>query len=225
MKNTNILFLLVLSANGLWAQKVDKLPKNPDEKITVNKEFDENGNLIGYDSTYVHTWSSDSSMVLPFNGENFFSFKGGFPDIEKLMQQFFNDPFSGESFPGIDEKMMKQFKRHFPDSVSSFHSPFFNDSIQGDPFQGFWFRNDPFGGMDGNFSKQIEKLRKQMEHNNQWFALPDSIPGNRFFYYNEPKMSDEQMKEYKALKEKQRKEMEEFKKKWEGDNKKEFKKI
>ncbi len=225
MRRTVFIFLSVLLTSGIFAQKVDKLPKNPDEKITINKEYDENGNLIGYDSTYVHTWSSDTSMVFPFQGGDLFSFKGGFPNLDKFMQQFFSDPFSGEPYSGMDDNMMKPFRKHFSDSLLIRHSPFAGDSIQGDPFSGFWFKNDPFGGMDKNFGKEIEKMRKQMEKSNQWFAFPDSVPGNHFYYFNEPFQNEEQMKEYKALQEKQRKEMEKFRKKWESKNKKELKKI
>jgi hypothetical protein len=216
MRDLAILILTISFSHAVIAQKIDKLPKNPDEKITVNKEFDENGNLIGYDSTYVHTWSSDSSMVFPFDTEEFFSLKGGFPDANKFMQKFFGDSAFADPFFGMDNDLMKHFGKHFLDS----------DSTLKDPFNEFFFNSDPFSRMDKNFGKEIEKLRKQMDKNNQWFALPDSIPGKNFYYYEEPSFrNEEQMKEYKALKEKQRKEMEEFRKKWDAKNQKESRKL
>ncbi|MCB0540954.1 MAG: hypothetical protein KDE33_25815, partial [Bacteroidetes bacterium] len=48
----------------LFAQD-NKIEKDPDEQIIVNKKYDENGNLIQFDSTYVHQWSSDSTFQFP----------------------------------------------------------------------------------------------------------------------------------------------------------------
>ena len=172
------------------AQKVDKLPKNPDEKITVNKEYDENGNLISYDSTYVNSWSSDSSMVFPYNGEEFFSFRSGFPNIDKFMQQFFGDIPFNDPFIEKNDDLTKNFRKRSKDSTWFNHSPFLWDSIPNNPFSDFWFKSDPFGSFGKDFGKNFEELRKQMEKNNQWFAMPDSIPGNHFYQFNEPFMND-----------------------------------
>lgn len=61
-------------------------PDDTDEKIIVNKEYDENGNLIKYDSTYIHQWSSDSTINLSFG--NGFSALMRDSMINSLLQQF-----------------------------------------------------------------------------------------------------------------------------------------
>ncbi len=91
MKKFMILAMLcisvVLQSNGQEQKQKNK----PDEQITVNKKYDENGNLVQYDSTYVHQWSSDSTLNLPF--DQHFNIGDDFPDaldnssIDSMLQQ------------------------------------------------------------------------------------------------------------------------------------------
>ncbi|MCY1721912.1 hypothetical protein OU798_16275 [Prolixibacteraceae bacterium Z1-6] len=146
---------LVFFTIQVFAQDTNK-DNNPDEQIIVNKQYDENGNLIQYDSTYVHQWSSsDSTFQFLFPDDPFFS-KQGFPDIE----QFFED-FQGDSVWG--------FMPDIPD-----------------------------------INEMLQRFQNQLQ------VDPDSIFNRRSLKFH----SFEQQKEWQQLMEKHRKEMEDFKKKW-----------
>jgi len=78
----------------------------PDVQINVNRELDNNGNVIRYDSTYSWSWSSDGSQPIPqnfmndSNQANFFRF-------------FDNQDFSGSPF---DNNIDSIFSQHFNNS-------------------------------------------------------------------------------------------------------------
>lgn len=72
----------------------------PDENWTVDKKYDENGNLIGYDSTY--TWSYNT-----INGDSLHV------NVDSLMQSI--DSYFGENLPSVWDR--------------SFMGPMFNDSL------------------------------------------------------------------------------------------------
>lgn len=79
-----VLCMVALFAGILaFAQEKSK-SREPDQQIRVNKEFDEKGNLIHYDSSIVRSWSSDTAMNWP-----------GMETIRKQMEKFMNgDRFS-----------------------------------------------------------------------------------------------------------------------------------
>jgi len=115
-----IIFLisgLVIFTSQVFAQDTNK-ENDPDEQTIVNKEYDENGNLIQYDSTYVHHWSSaDSTSKFSFPGDAFFSGQG-FPDIEEFFKDFHGGSELG-LMPDMD-KMLQHFQQQFladPDSL------------------------------------------------------------------------------------------------------------
>ena len=81
------LFLSILSVQ-LAAQvdtgnKSKEKKNNPDVNIKVNKELDNNGNVIRYDSTYTWSWSSDSDQSFP--------------------QEYFNDSMSTDFFKPFEK--------------------------------------------------------------------------------------------------------------------------
>ena len=136
---TATLFLSVVSCKG--QSKSDKAEKTESDKQKteqpkgtwkVDKEFDENGNLIRYDSIY--SWSSDEkfddlskidrdSLLNNFESKfyrHFSQFKNdGFEDIFEpdslFSNHFFNDDFFksdfGEDFMDIDKIRQKMFNR------------------------------------------------------------------------------------------------------------------
>ena len=125
MKKLIILFaipLLVISCNGQVKEKPDeRVVKNENETIQpkanfkVNKEYDENGNLIRYDSAYVWSYSNlmgDSIEV----------------DVDSVMSYFY--PFMNShqrfGFPLINEDMF------YNDSL------FYNDFLNHDYFMNRW---------------------------------------------------------------------------------------
>lgn len=113
-----MLTILCFYANG----QIEKEFKKPDEQIIVNKEYDEDGNQITFDSSYMHQCSSDTTLDL--SGKDFFA-GNMFPDLEKLTENFmsdsashyfdFPDPFLGSPFGGKDPQ--ERFKQSFPDSL------------------------------------------------------------------------------------------------------------
>ncbi len=86
----------------------------PKVDIKVNKVYDENGNLIGYDSTYVWSYTNvygDSIVVNP----------------DSVLYQF--KPIIGSNFPGFFENYDQEF---FGDSL------FYHDFMAPDYFMDRW---------------------------------------------------------------------------------------
>ena len=125
MKKHILLFmvgLLSISCNGQKnGQKKEtnesdrKLVEKPKGSWKVNKEFDEDGNLIRYDSIY--SWSSNGkfdnlslsdkdSLIQSFKSRFFKNYSGfenqGFEDVfsqdSLFSKRFFNDDFFGSNF-------------------------------------------------------------------------------------------------------------------------------
>jgi len=180
-----ILTLFVFSA-------VHAQDKTPDEHTIVNKKYDEDGNLIAFDSTYVHTWSSDTSFQAPFGNQDFFA--GNFEDLEKMMNEMMNDSMLiGRGFMPFGG-MHNHHQFSTPDSSFFGMFSFHNDSA---------FSNHEFMFPD------MEELQKQLEEHFGQFEKPQF----------EQNLTDEQLKQLQKLKEKHRKEMEELRKSWELDKK------
>ncbi|MBN2175635.1 MAG: hypothetical protein JW731_16010 [Bacteroidales bacterium] len=105
-------FFIILSP--LFGQiESDTIRTNPEIKINVNKQYDENGNVIGYDSTYSWHWSGKNYNFNGFDSilDNL-SFR--IPHFDR--NYFFNDS-TGSAF--FNDEWF-----YFPD----FHFPRFNDS-------------------------------------------------------------------------------------------------
>lgn len=196
MKKISILMiLLTVSALFVSGQNEEKF-RNPDEQIIVNKEYDENGNLIAFDSTTVQKWSSDT--ILNFSEKDLFA-GNMFPDLERLMEGFmgdsafhrfaFPDPFFNSPFD--DEDLFERFEHAFPDSTFARNFEFKLDSM---PFD----RDFVFPDMK-IFEEQMEEHFKRFD-----FAEP----------HFDKDLTDEQHKELEELKKKHQKEMEELRKKW-----------
>ncbi|GAB7088238.1 hypothetical protein [Marinifilum fragile] len=117
MKSINkILFLtgILLLTFTSFGQNTES--KNlPKKDIKVNKEYDKDGNLIRYDSTYVYFWSSDST------------------------HQFQNDSafLNRMDMSRMHKRMQEQLSRFFgPDSLRQKNNrhPFFSDDFFNDDF-------------------------------------------------------------------------------------------
>jgi hypothetical protein len=186
----HVLFLSILTAFAAlqgWAQN-----NSPEEKSIVNKKYDENGNLIQYDSTYIWQWNSDSTMNFSF-GDNFV-FGNDFPG---MFGEFFNDSIfeqfglRNEPFfhPFGDDDFFRHFEHSFPGFPSKRDSTF-----------NFGFgKTEPF-----NFDfKELEDLHKQLQEKfgQQHLLISD---------FKTP----EQQKEWQEMMQKQQKEKEELMKKW-----------
>ncbi|MCG6191128.1 hypothetical protein [Maribellus maritimus] len=211
MKKLGIITIgFLLFSWQLFAQ-VNTDKKNPDKQIIVNKKYDKNGNLIQFDSTYVHQWSSDSTFQFSFPENDFFA-GNDFPNIDDFFKNFMGDSaMRGFSFPDHwghipfdDEEFFRKFERHFPDSTMMGTIPFDTDSLT----QYFYF-NDP-GNLSPEFNfPGFEEFEKQL---NEHFSIfpPEDFETPHF-------KNEEQQKEWQKLMEKHKKEMEELKKKWKED--------
>jgi glycerophosphoryl diester phosphodiesterase len=190
---------IVLFTGVLMVQAQNKKTM-PEEKSIVNKEFDENGNLLKYDSTYVWQWNSDSTFNFSFDDN--FAFGKQFPG---MFEEFFNDSvFEQFGFlnkhdfqPFSDEEFFKHFQHSFPDSAFIQGFPFEQDSI---------FSFDFGNQFPGNFDfRELEDLQKQLQEkfNQHNLMIPEF-------------KSPEQQEEWEKLMQKQQKEKEELMKKWEN---------
>ncbi|MDQ2177680.1 hypothetical protein [Marinifilum sp. D714] len=166
MKSINkILFsigILLLTFTAFGQNTENKnLPK---KDIKVNKEYDEDGNLIRYDSTYVNTWSSDST------------------------HHFFNDSafFNKMDMSRMQKRMQEQLSRFFgPDSLRQKNNkhPFFSDDFFNDDFfDSKMFRRN-FHQADSSrndFFKELEEMMKnrrqfRQEYNSKMQRELDSL--------------------------------------------------
>lgn len=188
---------LVFFAGFVFAQDTTKM-NNPDEQIIVNKKYDEQGNLIQFDSTYVHQWSyssSDSTGQFVFPDDEFF---GGFPDMEKILQEFMGGHNMPHGSSPFDDEFFEHFKHNSPDSAMN--RQFF--SHRDTSF--FNFPNDSLN----NFPKGFPDMEELMQGiQKQFNNLPDNFGMPQF-------QSEEQQKEWEELMKKHQQEMEEFQKKW-----------
>lgn len=122
-----------------------KTPKNtPKEDIKVNREYDEKGNLIRFDSVYSYSFSGDTTLQdLKF---------GGFPDAFKDHFNFFSDSSFNQSF-------FKEFNSPFFESLSQNQDSMMNKFHQ---FHNFNQKNDSTGKYFWDledFFKQFQDLK------------------------------------------------------------------
>lgn len=101
MNKLSLLMAILFAATAAIAQTNNEPSQQPQEEITVNKEYDDQGNLIRYDSTRTYRYYSDPS----FDSFSFEGLEEMFSESSPLMQlfqgMFGNDSlFSG--MPGFD---------------------------------------------------------------------------------------------------------------------------
>ncbi len=185
-----VLLLMATITMAASAQKTEKKEKNsPDEEISVKREFDEQGNLIRFDSLRVFRWSTDSLFTFPGN---------------KGWESLFGEDLFEDLFPGL---------RNLPSDSSRFGDFFFHNDTSF-----FMGPNSSFMLPPGFFIPEMEDLEEMEELLERHFKSlpPGQFPdfGNHalpFQRYADP----DQQKEWQQLMEKQHKEMEEFREKWE----------
>ena len=118
--------LTVASCNGQVKKTETQSKKNlPQTSIKVNKEYDKNGNIVKYDSTYSSYYSNikgDSSLLdsnfnnfkKQFNQSYFFSnqpfFKNFFFEDSLLKYDFYKKDFFYNRFRNNMERMDSLFK-------------------------------------------------------------------------------------------------------------------
>jgi len=203
MKRFVFLMLIILLAGGIAYSQSDKTKKkknSPQEKVTVNKKYDENGNMVSFDSTYVYSWSGDSTMNgIPdsINIPDFFNWKGNFSSNDSV---FMGDPFSDFGFDNDDiESFFDHFSDMFPDSLRQRLYSYKNDST-------FHFYGDSLGSFSFNGDGRMPDF--------QWHLKNDSSAVKLFSEPGEFFPNDSIWEKHRELIEKQMKEMEEFQKKF-----------
>lgn len=203
--------IVFVTVHSVFAQQ-QKEQKSPDEQIIVNRNYDEQGNLIEYDSTYFHKWTTDSTFYLGIPGDKTLK-NWNFPGIEQFMNEFWNDslfrnrpytprPFSfGFEFSPFGEDSDRLNPRLFSDSLFQRNFPYRLDSLF------FKFGTTPFPDkqpdIDHKFFENFgERLKEHFyRYRDEDFAFPEF-------------KNFQHQQEYEQLLEKHRKELEELKKKW-----------
>ncbi len=204
MKRILIVFGFVFLAIPIFAQDTTSV-NTPDEQIIVNKKYDEQGNLIQFDSMYVHQWSSTDSTLqfsFPDNG----SISGqGFPDVGNFFREFMGDStMRGQhGFDPFDDDFLKHFQQGAPDSAMMKRFYSYRDSS---------FFNAPGGDKLNHFPPGFmpdmdELMQKFQQHFRDLQGEKDKMKHHGF-------QSKEQQDEWQQLMEKHRKEIDAFQKKW-----------
>jgi len=198
MKSNVLLILILMFVSAFVFSQQNNKSNNPKEDIKVNKHYDENGNLIGYDSTYVSTWSSDTTITeFPgrFNFQEFFGKGDGFFDHDSL---FSSDPFQNFGFHNNMTDVFSEFERMFSDTTNMDYFSFQNDSsllFDNDSIYQFGFRfGDNF--FDDSYKDQLNdttKNNKFPQFKHPFFFENDSI------FRRQEKMMKEYMKEVEKL--------------------------
>lgn len=115
MKTFNILpifLFLMLSCTAQNKQQkkeqIDNSTNIPKEKVQVNKEYDELGNLIKFDSIYSYSYSSNGQL----NDSIILKMQEQFSKNKLFGQQFFNNFFEEDSTFFNDHFFSKGFINH-----------------------------------------------------------------------------------------------------------------
>ena len=125
--------LLFFNCSAQNKQKSDGNTTKPDENIQVNKEYDEHGNLIKFDSIYSYSYSSNGKLndsikmqfQRHFNTHSFFndSFYDDFFKRDSITGHFNHQNFFIDGFKNQDEKIKSMMKR-----MDSIQQLFFNQN-------------------------------------------------------------------------------------------------
>src|SRR4030042_2806524 len=156
-----ILFSMILVPElNVHGQDIKGKKGQPDVKIDVRREYDENGNISTYDSSYSFSWSYDGSMdmdsifeslrnnfgISPFAEDDFF----GMPFENH--HQFRMLPYHDKIDPEADDDSLygyinpKDSVYSFDEPFNFFSSPFYRNPLNDSLYNRFF--NDPFFGQD-----------------------------------------------------------------------------
>jgi len=148
---TLVLFMFACNAQNAESKKADK--KNmPNESWTVNKEMDENGNIIRYDSTYTWSYSNIEGDSVSVNVDSLMqSFRQYFDDrMPSLFGDNFMKPLLNDSLLPHDFFSDDFFQHRFEDDFFDVEKMFQRmDSIRNQFFK------DRFPEMERKLSKEI----------------------------------------------------------------------
>jgi len=165
MKTVYTFFALFFVVSISYSQEDLPVPADenePEVKVDVKKEYDEEGNVIRFDSSYAWKWSDQGT----FDEETLKKFEEKMKKLHEDMEVWNDDFFSGFHF---DDNMLKDlrefhedFKFNFDDSV--LYKDHWEDLFDENHFQfhGFNFDGNNFEVMP--FDKErIEEMEKRMK--------------------------------------------------------------
>lgn len=172
--------MMCLIINSL-AQQPNQKSNSPKENSTVNREYDENGNLIRFDSTYTYSWSNDTTMMNHMSPEEMKVFFGDhfkfFNDSSFVGNSFFNefDQMFSNHFGSVpDSTLMKRFGMTHPHAFNLDRDSTTEDFPDFDNF--FWFsdpakkdsvasknRKEPYVANRHSMSDIMQMMQQQMK--------------------------------------------------------------
>ena len=208
-----LLMAVVFTASAAIAQTASEPSPKPEEEIIINKEYDEDGNLVRYDSTRTYRFYSDPSIESLNLGELEELFGESSPLMQLFQGMFANDSlFAGmpgfEGFP--DTAMVKNFSFKL-DSTFTRNFPFRMDSAM------FIGPDSSFMLPPGFIMPNMQGLEELMKQFGDEFGSDD--PFSDFLKRRDPAdyerfFDPEHRQEWEELIERHQREMEEMYRQW-----------
>lgn len=131
------------------ADASDKVANEPEVNIKVDKKYDDDGNLIGYDSTYSYVYRSFNGDTMSLDMDSIFS---GF---QPFMRQNF-DFYGGDPFSGFFERDSTFYHGFFDENY--FQNRFLESRKQ---FEEMFRRMDSL--KNDFYYEQLPELKKERE--------------------------------------------------------------
>ncbi len=126
-KSVLLLFCLMIVTAGVFGQTIKSgqpaSPSQPKANIKVNKEYDKNGNLIRYDSTYTYVFTGADSLAKDSFLKEFEQRFDFFSPSSRSL--FFNDFFVNDSSMIRYKQYMKKLDKLYKEIDSVRHEYFY----------------------------------------------------------------------------------------------------
>jgi len=124
-----LLYTFIVSFNNCKGQTNDTIKNKPQINYQVNKEYDNNGNIIRYDSTYSYIYTSPGNSFsfnnsIIFN-DSLFNNSLMFPDslFNNNIFNYLNNPDLQYNFnEDIFDKQFKEQMKEFEDMLKQLHN-------------------------------------------------------------------------------------------------------
>ncbi len=134
-----LFLILCILPTAILAQTNSKSTTKPQEESRVTREYDENGNLIKFDSVYVKTWSSGDSVgteqlkeiqrqIKELKEESFlYDFPSAFindstsifsSDVTKKIEDFFNTRSFNDMQKNIEEYLSPEYFKNIQEFMN-----------------------------------------------------------------------------------------------------------
>ncbi len=121
-----VIFLFVMLVSGLLGYGQVTIDTagivKPKVSVKVNKVYDENGNIVRYDSTYVWSYSNGTKIGSEINADSLFNeFKPWFDDKAFISVDPFNKDFFSDSTMYLDFFNNDKFFEQWQDELFDFN--------------------------------------------------------------------------------------------------------